>query len=129
MRTREIERINKKLLKMQEEILSEMGRFEDKTLHKNRKENTGEVSSFTTHPADMGAETAEHEKAYILASNESNLLVLVEKALTRIEDGSFGICVECGGKIPLDRLRAIPYALYCMECKEIMENGDYVIKG
>jgi len=126
MRTRELDRFKKKLLHLKEIIESEIGRFEDNMLHKNRKETTGEVSSFTTHPADMGAETAEYEKAYILASTESKLLILIEEALSRIDKGTYGECLECGGKIPLERLRAIPYAPYCVDCKEAMENGDYV---
>ncbi|MCK5832634.1 TraR/DksA C4-type zinc finger protein [bacterium] len=126
MRTREIERIKAKLVKMREEILSEIGRFEDNILHKNRKDNTGEVSSFTTHPADMGAETAEYEKAYLLASKENRLFKLITQAIERIENNSFGNCIECGAQIPLERLRAIPYSPYCVDCKEKLENGDYV---
>ncbi len=124
MRTREIERIKAKLIKMRDEILSEMGRFEDNMLHQNRKESTGEVSSFTTHPADMGAETAEYEKAYLLASKENKLLNLINRALEHIEKGDYGICSECGAIIPIERLRAMPYSPYCVDCKEKLENSD-----
>jgi len=126
MRKRDLERFRKTLLELKNEILSEMGRFENNMLHKNRKESTGEVSSFTTHPADMGAETAEYEKAYILASNEVELLSLIDEALKRIDDDVYGLCVECGEKIPMERLRAIPYTPYCVNCKEELENSDYV---
>ncbi len=126
MRTREIERFRKKLDALKSEIQNEIGRFEENMLHKNRKESTGEVSSFTTHPADMGAETAEYEKAYILACTESELLELIDDALKRIEAGNYGECIECGVKIPMERLKAIPYAPYCVECKEALENSDYV---
>jgi RNA polymerase-binding protein DksA len=126
MRTREIERLKKKLEELKSEIQSGIGRFEDNMLHKNRKESTGEVSSFTTHPADMGAETAEYEKAYILACTESELLELIDEALERIEKGTYGDCIECGVKIPMERLMAIPYAPYCVDCKEALENSDYV---
>ncbi|HDR90693.1 MAG TPA: hypothetical protein ENN75_00435 [candidate division Zixibacteria bacterium] len=126
MRTREIERFRKKLDSLKSEIKNEIGRFEENMLHKNRKESTGEVSSFTTHPADMGAETAEYEKAYILACTENDLLELIDEALKRIDDGTYGQCVECGVKIPMERLKALPYAPHCVECKEAMENSDYV---
>lgn len=46
---------------------------------------------------------------------------LVEDALERIERGEFGECVECGEEIPEKRLELIPYAEYCVECKERME--------
>ena len=127
MRTRELKRFKKRLLKLKEQVSSEMGRFEDNILHKNRKETTGEVSYvYTTHPADMGGETAEFEMAYILASNEGDLLELIDEALERVESGEYGKCIECGDNIPLERLRAIPYTPYCVDCKEHMENGEYV---
>ena len=122
MRTRELQRFKKMLMVLREEIEGEIGRFESNMLHKNRKETTGEVSSFTTHPADMGAETAEYEKAYVLASTENEILSLIDDALARIDKGTYGLCVECGEKIPFERLRAIPYTPYCVDCKEKMEN-------
>ncbi len=129
MRTRELERLRKLLVKIKNEVDNEMGRFENKTLHQNRKESTGEVSSFTTHPADMGAETAEFEKAYILASKENNLLALIEGALARFEKGTYGQCVECGCNIPIERLMAIPYASCCVGCEEALEHDDYINGG
>ncbi|RKZ32002.1 TraR/DksA family transcriptional regulator [bacterium] len=127
MRTRELQRFKKMLMVLREEIEGEIGRFESNMLHKNRKETTGEVSSFTTHPADMGAETAEYEKAYVLASTENEILSLIDDALARIDKGTYGLCVECGEKIPFERLRAIPYTPYCVDCKEKMENEEYVM--
>jgi len=126
MRTRELERFKRMLLEMREQIMEEVGRFEENTLHKNIRDTTGEVSVYKTHPADDGAETAEYEKAYILAAQENELLELINDALQRIEDGSYGICVECDEKIPMDRLKAIPYTPYCIYCKENQENSDYV---
>lgn len=125
MRAREFERFKKILGKLREELDSEMGRIEKNLLHQNRKESTGEVSSYTTHPADMGSETAEYEKAYLLASQGGELLMLIEEALRRIDDGSYGKCIECGIDIPLERLMAIPYTPYCVECKESLEKGSY----
>ncbi len=45
----------------------------------------------------------------------------IMEALQRIEEGSYGRCVNCGGKIPLRRLKALPYAIQCIECKESLE--------
>jgi DnaK suppressor protein len=50
----------------------------------------------------------------------------IETALGRLESGEYGICEECSGEITLERLRIIPYALYCKECQEAKElrRGD-----
>jgi DnaK suppressor protein len=48
-------------------------------------------------------------------------LNMVEEALQRLEMGQFGICLYCGEDIGIDRLRAKPYAKYCIKCKEKKE--------
>ena len=45
----------------------------------------------------------------------------IEAALRRLETGKFGICSRCGKEIEIDRLRAKPYARYCVRCKEKTE--------
>jgi RNA polymerase-binding protein DksA len=45
----------------------------------------------------------------------------LEQALSRMTDGSYGVCVQCGGEIALERLRANPAALRCLECQHMFE--------
>jgi len=52
---------------------------------------------------------------------ESKLLKDVEAAIGRIEDDSFGICLRCDETIPERRLKAVPWAAYCVPCQEIIE--------
>lgn len=52
---------------------------------------------------------------------ESRLLKSVEEALERIEIGSFGMCVRCDQEIPEKRLKAVPWASYCLSCQEDFE--------
>jgi DnaK suppressor protein len=47
----------------------------------------------------------------------------IEAALERIEDGTYGICEECGVKIPKKRLNAIPFAAMCVKCASQYEQG------
>jgi DnaK suppressor protein len=49
-------------------------------------------------------------------------LTQIQSALDRLERGEFGICQECEEEIPLKRLQAIPWALYCVWCQERMES-------
>lgn len=52
---------------------------------------------------------------------ESKLLKEVRSALARIADGSFGICLRCEEEIPNKRLKAVPWAAYCVPCQESIE--------
>ena len=56
-----------------------------------------------------------------LKDREKNYLTKINQALGRLEDGTYGECMECGGPIPEGRLRARPASLFCIECKEERE--------
>lgn len=56
-----------------------------------------------------------------LAENEARLAQKIQAALARITSGQYGVCIECGGAIELERLRAVPWALRCVEDEEASE--------
>ena len=53
-----------------------------------------------------------------LANNARDMLAQIERALARIEDGSYGVCESCGNPIGKGRLQAFPRATLCVSCKE-----------
>jgi len=53
---------------------------------------------------------------------ESRLLKDVQKALSRAEDGTLGICLRCEEEIPEKRLKAVPWAAYCLKCQEKVDH-------
>lgn len=59
-----------------------------------------------------------------IRSNQRGMLLDVQEALKRIEDGTYGTCVRCGKPIPEKRLEAIPWALRDVECEEIFEREN-----
>lgn len=67
--------------------------------------------------ADVGSNSLERDAEMSLAANQQVLLIQTEKALERLEDGSYGICENCGEPIGKLRLMAFPRATLCMECK------------
>ncbi len=72
-------------------------------------------------PADsmeMARATADIETHAGLIGNAEDELTLIDEALERIERGSYGVCIECGGDIALARLRAVPATRYCLECQD-----------
>ena len=66
--------------------------------------------------ADYAADKAEVGVTDRIADSEHKLLEKIELALQRLEEGNYDICAECGGKIPIARLRAKPAASLCIEC-------------
>jgi RNA polymerase-binding protein DksA len=59
----------------------------------------------------------EREKAFLFAAREGNLLYHLDKALERVEDGTYGKCVGCGAEIGHERLEAVPHVRLCIQCK------------
>ena len=68
--------------------------------------------------ADAGSKTFEREHEMSLANNSRDLLVQVERALGRLDAGTYGRCEECGNPIPKARLQAFPRATLCVTCKQ-----------
>jgi len=81
-------------------------------------------SSVPSHMADMGSDTFEQDNAILLMNSEGETLTAIEGALERVEEGIYGFCLECSGKIPKTRLKAIPYTPHCVKCASELE-GDY----
>jgi DnaK suppressor protein len=63
------------------------------------------------------------DKEILLESAEENIQQQVREALRRLEDGTFGLCEECGRPIAKARLDAVPFAAYCVHCMRTHENN------
>ncbi|WP_202891331.1 TraR/DksA family transcriptional regulator [Kribbella shirazensis] len=71
--------------------------------------------------ADVGSTTLERYHELSLANNARDMLNQIEFALTRIDDGTYGVCESCGNPIGKGRLQAFPRATLCVSCKERQE--------
>jgi RNA polymerase-binding protein DksA len=98
-------------------------------LHKENsrslEDETGELVSGSAdqHLADTATETVEREIGSTLEEHDERLLVAIDAALQRIENGTYGKCVNCGAPIPEQRLEAMPWATLCIDCKRKEERG------
>ena len=99
-------------------VLSEL---EEDALRAVGGESAGGLSDVPLHPADMGTDNFDEELDLALLENEQQLLVDIDDALARIKAGTYGRCENCHREIPRERLEALPYARYCMECAEKLE--------
>jgi RNA polymerase-binding transcription factor DksA len=107
------------LLAKLNEILKNVICMEEETLRRPRTD----LSSMPIHMADVGTDTYEIENTLGLMDSERKLLLEIQDALGRIENGTYGICEGNNEPIPKERLRAIPWARYCVACASLSEKG------
>jgi DnaK suppressor protein len=87
-------------------------------------EETGDLAIGSgDHLADSASDTFMRELDEGLEENAEHLLVEIEAALARIDDGTYGICIACGRAIDLERLEAVPYATLCIDDKRALEGS------
>ena len=73
--------------------------------------------------ADKAASAYSKELNFSLSDAERETLVLIEEALKRINDNTYGNCFNCGQVIGEKRLKAVPWTRYCIDCQELQEKG------
>ena len=73
--------------------------------------------------ADRAANSYNKEFLFSQSNNERQLLQMVDNALDRIREGTFGECISCGQDINAKRLEAVPWTRHCIECQEKLEKG------
>ena len=89
------------------------------------EEESGE-ESLDIHPADVGTVTLDREMDLSIQGNAEYLLAQVDRALEKIEEGTYGICDRGGHPIEEARLQAIPYASLCMKHQKELERSQQV---
>jgi RNA polymerase-binding protein DksA len=93
-----------------------------KAIENLHDENPGSVEDETgdetadQHIADVATATYDRELDYTLEENSEQVLSEIDAALRRIDEGTYGICTNCGKPIPEERLEALPWASLCIDC-------------
>ena len=92
----------------------------------SRTEEDGRVADQDTAQdiADRAASSYTKEFLFSQSNNDRQLLQMVENALQRIREGTFGECSACGNEINPKRLEAVPWTRHCIECQEKVEQGQ-----
>jgi len=90
------------------------------------------VSGMTTHkenlpdPSDRASLESDRNFTLRIRDRERKLIGKIREALDRIENGTYGICEECGEEISTERLKARPVTTLCIDCKKRQENEEKV---
>ncbi len=114
-----------RLLALRVRLRGDVDQMADAALSKSRSEANGDLSSMPIHMADIGSDNFEQEFTISLMQTEEGTLGEIETSLERIEEGLYGMCDECGARIPKARLNAIPYTTMCVKCASRQEQGGY----
>jgi DnaK suppressor protein len=112
LKAKEAKEIRERLLKERELIVQKL--------------NGNDLSiddSETPDPVDLAVRNYSKNVMLAVSENESRQLALIDEALQRVEDKEYGECQNCGKDVPPKRLSAIPWARYCLECQELVEQG------
>src|SRR3954466_3765820 len=104
-----------------EKLLKERRRVADAIayLHEENpgsiNDETQEAGGIDNHLGDTATVTVDREIDYTLEENAEHVLTDIDAALKRLDDGTFGVCTNCGNQIELERLEFLPYATLCID--------------
>lgn len=107
------------LKKIKERLLAE----KELLIEKLKDNDLSIDDSETPDPVDLAVRNYSKNVMLAVSENESKQLTLIDEALRRIEDDEYGLCQNCENAITPKRLEAIPWARYCLNCQELVEQG------
>lgn len=105
----------KRLLEQQEQIMS-LYEHDLRVGQEASDEGTEDI-------VDRANNSYNREFMFALSDTERKILIEIEKALARLDNGGYGSCLNCKDEIPKARLKAVPWARYCVDCQEQFERG------
>lgn len=116
------DQVEKLLQEERERALEALQDF-DETRGMSLQEESGELTMYRFHLADIGTEAMEREKQFLLASKEGERLYNIDSALRRLyaEPETFGQCARCGREISMERLVVVPFTDHCADCQRELE--------
>jgi RNA polymerase-binding protein DksA len=97
-----------------DELVEQLSTIEDQTFAASQSDLSGDVG-IDDESADAGTATFEREKELSIEQNVRDLIQKIDRALKRIDDGTYGICERCGNPIEKARLKALPYVDLCIK--------------
>jgi DnaK suppressor protein len=109
----EIVTLRSTLLEEREELRSQLSTIEEDTFSATQTDMSGD-SGVDDESADAGTTTFEREKELSIENNVRDLLQKIERALSRMDDGTYGLCEFCGKPIEKARVKALPYVDLCL---------------
>jgi RNA polymerase-binding protein DksA len=110
----EIDELRTRLESERGELADQLTTIEDQAFAATQSDMSGDVG-VDDESADAGTATFEREKELSIEQNVRDLIQKIDRALKRIEDGTYGICEVCGKPIEKARIKALPYVDLCIK--------------
>lgn len=111
---KELDELRQRLEAERAELQVQLTTIEETSFATSQSDISGEVS-FDEENADAGTFTFERERDLSIENNVRDLMGKIDRALARMEGGTYGICSRCGKPIEKARLKALPYADLCIK--------------
>jgi DnaK suppressor protein len=111
---KELDDLRQRLLTERAELQDQLETLEENTFAASQSDMSGEVA-FDDETADAGTATFERERDLSIENNVRDLLAKIERALRRMDAGTYGLCDRCGRPIEKARIKALPYVDLCIK--------------
>lgn len=111
---KELDDLRQRLLDEREELQTQLTTIEETSFATSQSDMSGEVS-FDEENADAGTFTFERERDLSIENNVRDLMRKIDRALGRMDEGTYGLCSRCGKAIEKARLKALPYVDLCIK--------------
>jgi len=116
-------RMSKKDMEKYRRLLEEKKTTLSSDLAKTRSAEEETTEESTQDIADKAVSSYTREFLYSLTDGERSTLLQIDDAINRIDDVTYGMCINCGQTIAEKRLTAVPWTPYCVDCQELSEKG------
>ena len=107
------------LVAKRREILGNVSELE----YEFKRPETDEGPPLRSHPAEVGTDNFDLENTARLMESEREILKEIDRAMECMEQGDYGFCEVCRRRIPVKRLKAIPWARFCVDCADAVESS------
>lgn len=111
------ERLKKMLNEMREKIIREA----KEEIKKFQTAEKRQIAETVMDDADLSVIDLSEDISLKQLSTHRDILKKIERALRKLDEGTYGICEMCGDEIPEERLKILPFAIYCRDCQEKIE--------
>ena len=125
---KDLEQFRAIIIEKRDEILEDLQSLKEQMLDTTTGEYINENSPYSLHMAEQGTDAMEREKTFLYAQRENKFLGYLDDALKRIDNGIYGICIECIEEpqhlcetcplVPKARLVAVPHTQHCLPIKQ-----------
>lgn len=128
MNTREQAKLRKRLEERRAEIEGDVSYMaaEMRNLGVDQDDENGSLGN---HIGDDGSYVTEAERIVTVSEDLQQILIQVNSALQRMDEGSYGACLRCGNPIGEERLEAFPYVAHCIDCQSQLEHEQSLRAG